>query len=59
MALVVFVKTIFSCLNLKPDNGFLAYNMPDVFNKTGHGLIDIVIGWYEFKPVLHPEYCWE
>ena len=55
----VFVKAIFSCLNLKPDDGFLPYNMPDVFNKTGHGLTDIVIAWYEFKLVLHPEYFWE
>ena len=39
----VFVKAIFSCLNLKPDDGFLPYNMSDVFNKTGHGLTDIVI----------------
>ena len=40
---VVFVKAILSCLNLKADDGFLPYNMPDVFNKNGHGLIDIVI----------------
>ena len=40
---MVFVKAIFSSLNLKPEDGFLAYNMPDVFNKTGHGLTDIVI----------------
>ena len=43
LAWVVFVKAIFSCLNLKADDGFLPYNMPDVFNKTGHGLTDIVI----------------
>ena len=29
------MKTIFSCLNLKPDDGFLPYKMPKVFNKTG------------------------
>ena len=40
----------------QPDDGFLPYNMPDVFNKTGHGFTDIAIAWYEFKPVLHPEY---
>ena len=40
---VVFVKAIFSCLNLKPDDGFLPYNMPELFNKTGHGLTDITI----------------
>ena len=39
--------------------GFLPYNMSDVFDKTGHGPIDMVIAWYEFKPVLHPEYLWE
>ena len=30
--------------------------MPEVFNKTGHGLTDIVIAWDEFKAVLHPEF---
>ena len=59
VAWLVFVKSIFSCLNLKPCNVFLPYNMPDVFNKTGHDLTDIVIAWYEFKPVLHSEYFWE
>ena len=29
--------------------------MPEIFNKTGHGLRDIVIAWDEFKAVLHPE----
>ena len=29
--------------------------MPEVFNKNGHGLTDIVIAWDEFKAVLHPE----
>ena len=48
VAWVVFVKVIFSCLNLKPDDRFLPYNMPDVFTKTGHGLTDIVITRYEF-----------
>ena len=59
MAWAVFVKAIFSCLNLKPDDGFLAYNMPEFFDKTGHGLTDIVIAWDKFKPVLQPEYFWE
>ena len=49
----IFVKAIFSCLNVKPDDGFLPYNMPKVFNKTGHGLTGIVIAWDEFKTVLH------
>ena len=56
---VVFVKAIFSCLNPKPDDGFLPYNMPELFDKTRHGLTDIVIASDEFKPVLHPEYFWE
>ena len=43
MAWLVFVKAIFSYLNLKPDDGFLIYNMLDVFNKARHGLIDTVI----------------
>ena len=55
MTWVVFMKQIFSCLNLKPDDGFLPYSMPEVFNKTGYGLAGI-IAWDEFKPVLHPEF---
>ena len=39
--------------------GFYLKNMPEVFNKTGHGLTDIAIAWDEFKPVLYPEYFWE
>ena len=53
------MKAKFSCLNLKPDDGFLPYNMPKVFNKTGHGLIGIVMARDEFNPVLHTEYSWE
>ena len=52
VAKAIFVKAIFPCLNLKPDDGFLPYNMPKVFNKTGHGLTGTVIAWDEFKPVL-------
>ena len=59
MTWVVFVKALFSCLNLKPDDGFSPYTMPELFNKTGHGLTDIVITLDEFKPVLHPEYFCE
>ena len=33
----------------------LSYDMPEVFNKTGLGLTDIIIARGEFKPVLHPE----
>ena len=40
---VDFVVTIFSCLNLKPNDGILLDIMPEVFNKTGHGLINIKI----------------
>ena len=43
VAWVLFVKAIFLCLNLKPDDGFLPYSMPEVFNKTGHGLTDIIV----------------
>ena len=42
VAWVVFVKATFSCLNLKPDDGFLPYNMPELFNKTGYGLTNII-----------------
>ena len=50
------MEAIFSSLNLKYDDGFLPYSMPEVFTKTGHGLTDIIIVWAEFKPVLHPEF---
>ena len=30
VACVVLMEAIFSCLNLKPDDGFLPYNMPEV-----------------------------
>ena len=36
--------------------GFIAYGKPEVFNKTGHGLPDIIIAWSEFKPVFNPGY---
>ena len=36
-------KAIFSCLNRKPDYGFLPYNMPELFNKSGYDLTDIII----------------
>ena len=42
VAWVVFVKAILSCLNLKPDNVFLRYNMPELLNKAGHVLTVIV-----------------
>ena len=43
MAWIVLVKAIFSFLNLKSDDGFLIYNIPELFSKSGHGLTDIVI----------------
>ena len=33
VAWLVFVKAIFPCLNLKPDDGFLSYNITDVLIK--------------------------
>ena len=51
-AWVVFVKAVLSCLNIKPDDGVFLYNVPEVCNKTGHGLTNIIIAWDEFKPVL-------
>ena len=59
VAWVVFVKAIFSCLNLKHNDGFLPCNMPNVFDKAGYGLTDAVIAWDEFKPVLYLGYFWE
>ena len=52
-------SNIFLLKNLKPDDEFLPYIMPELFNKTGPGLTDIVIACDEFKPVLHPDYFWE
>ena len=40
-------------VNLMMD--FLPCNMPEFFNKTGHGLTDVVIAGDKIKPVLHPE----
>ena len=40
---VVFMEAKFSCLNLKPDDGFLPYSMSEVFNKTGHDLKYLII----------------
>ena len=49
------MEALLSCLNLKHDDGFLPYNMPEAFDKTEHGLTYIRISCAEFKPVLHPE----
>ena len=56
MAWVVFIKAISFCLNLKPEDEFLPYRMPQVLNKTGNDLADFLLAWYEFKPVLQPEF---
>ena len=48
-AWVVFMEAVFSKINLRPDEGFLAHNMPEIFVKTGHGLTDIVTDCKEFK----------
>ena len=45
----VFLKILFSQLNLKPSEVYLLKKMPDVFVKTGHGMADMVIGCTEFK----------
>ena len=52
----VFIKAIFSCLNLKPNDGFLPYSMVFKILKTGHGLTDIIIASDKFKPVPHPDF---
>ena len=56
MVWVASMEAKFSCSNLKHDDGFLHYNMPGIFNKTEHGLTDIITAWAEFKPVRHQEY---
>ena len=46
---IVFLEVIFTCINLKPEAGFLLKKMPDIFIKTGHGLTDMIIDCTEFK----------
>ena len=53
------MKAISLCANLKADDLFSPYNIPEVFNEIGHGLTDIVFALDEFKPSLYPEYFWE
>ena len=43
VAWVVFMKLMFSCVNRKPDDGFLPYRRLEVFNKIRHGLTYIII----------------
>ena len=46
---IVFLETMFTCINLKPGAGFLLKKMPDIFVKTGHGLTDMIINCTEFN----------
>ena len=46
---IVFLETIFTQINLKPEAGFLLKKMPDIFVKTGQGLTDMIIGCTEFQ----------
>ena len=46
---IVFLETIFTHINFKPEAGFLLKKMPDIFVKTGHGLTDMIIDCTEFK----------
>ena len=45
---IVFLETIFTHINLKPEAGFLLKKMPDMA-KTGQGLTDMIIGCTEFQ----------
>ena len=51
VAWIVFLETIFNCIDLKPKAGFFTKKkkMPDIFVKTGHGLTDMIIDCNEFK----------
>ena len=46
---IVFLETVFTHINLKPEAGFLLKKMPDIFVKTGHGLTDMIIDCTEFQ----------
>jgi len=46
---IVFLGTIVTCIDLKPEAGFLLKKMPDIFVKTGHGLTDMILNCPEFK----------
>ena len=37
---VIFMETIFIFKNPKSNDRFLGYSLPELFNKTGHGLTD-------------------
>ena len=46
---IVFLETVFSGLDFKPEQGFLMKKMPEIFVKTGHGVTDMIIDCTEFK----------
>ena len=46
---IIFLETIFTYINLKPEAGFLLKKVPDIFVKTGHGLTDMIIDCTELK----------
>ena len=47
---IVFLEKISSlALTLKPEAECLLKKMPDIFVKTGHGLIDMIVDCTEFK----------
>ena len=46
---IVFLETVFTHINLKPEAGFLLKKMPDIFVKTGHGLTDMIIDCTKFQ----------
>ena len=45
----VLLETLFSKLNLKPNEDYLLKKMPDIFVKIGHGMTDMITGCTEFK----------
>ena len=49
VAWIVFLETLFDEVDLHPDDGYLLKRMPEIFVKTGHGLIDMIIDCTEFK----------
>ena len=49
VAWIVFLETIFTHINLKPETGFLLKKMPDIFVKTGHGITDMIIHCTKFQ----------
>ena len=48
-AWMIFLASLFGCINLKPAPGFLKTMMPKIFVKTGHRLTDQLGDCTEFK----------